>query len=61
MNEKMAREAILSRALCRERSGSPQTAPILRAVEAAIDRTPLTGRRTLAIGQPHVNHIRWLG
>lgn len=47
MNEKTVREAILNQALYCDRSGSPLTARILRAVEAVIDRATVTGRRVL--------------
>jgi hypothetical protein len=47
MNEKAVREAFRNQALFCERSGTPLTVAVLRGIEAALDRTTETGRRTL--------------
>jgi hypothetical protein len=48
MEEAAVREAFRNQALFCERSGARVTAAVVRALEAALDRTTETGRRTLA-------------
>jgi hypothetical protein len=47
MTETAVREAFRNQALFCERSGTPLTAAVVRALEAALDRSTETGRRTL--------------
>jgi hypothetical protein len=47
MTETAVREAFRNQALFCERSGTPLTAAVVRGLEAALDRSTETGRRTL--------------
>lgn len=47
MSEADVREAFRNQALYCERSGTPVTAAVVRGIEAALDRSTETGRRTL--------------
>ncbi len=47
MSEQAVRDAFLNQARFCERSGAPLTAAVVRGIEAALDRTTQTGRRTL--------------
>jgi hypothetical protein len=48
MAETDVREAFRNQALFCDRSGTPLTAAVVRGIEAALDRSTQTGRRTLA-------------
>lgn len=47
MSEQVVREAFRNQALFCDRSGTPLTAAVVRGLEAALDRSTETGRRTL--------------
>ena len=47
MSETAVRDAFHNQALFCDRSGTPLTAAVVRAIEAALDRSTETGRRTL--------------